>query len=330
MTRVYKHTFVFYAVLITVGLAVLTLSMALGRSVTGPVFGLSTGQAETDWLILTQIRLPRTLLLLVCGAVLGMAGALLQGLLRNPLAEPGVLGTSSSAALGSVLAIYFFTGFSNPFLISVAGIIGASVSLAVLYQMAIRQSTMSTVILAGVAINALSAALISLALNLAPDPFAATEIMTWLMGSVADREMRLIVWILPFVAIGVVFMLLCAPALNALSLGEATAASLGIHLKRAQLFGIGGAGIAVGACCSISGNIAFVGLIVPHLVRPFFQTPGQLMLPSALAGVVLLTLADCLIRLMPMGPEIKLGVLTALLGVPFFIYLVMSMRERYA
>jgi len=311
-------------------LLAIALSLSLGRSISGPVLGLNSGNSASDWLILFEIRIPRTLLLILCGASLGLAGALLQGLLRNPLAEPGILGTSGSAALGSVLVIYFATGIPNPFLISLAGIFGAVLSLGLLYQLALRHSSMSTVILAGVAINALSAALIALALNLAPDPFAITEIMTWLMGSVSDRELRLSLWLVPFVLVGLALMLSCRQAINALSLGDDTATSLGINLKRTKILAILGAGIAVGACTSITGSIGFIGLIVPHLLRPFVQhQAGKLLIPSALGGILLLTVADILVRLTPSGPELKLGVVTALLGVPFFLYLIVVFRSKY-
>lgn len=319
-----------YLILSLLVILLVILSLSLGRSVSGIVFGLNSGNVASDYLIFTEIRLPRTLLLVLCGASLGMAGAVLQGLLRNPLAEPGIVGTSASAALGAVLLIYFGSGFKNPFLISIAGITAALISLTLLYRLAVRDHSVTTIILAGVAINTLSAAMISLALNLAPDPFAATEIMTWLMGSVTDRELDLIIWILPFVVVGLLLMLASARALDALSLGNDTAFSLGFSIKRTTLLAISGAGIAVGACTSISGSIGFIGLVVPHLLRPFTQQhAGRLLLPSALGGIILISAADILIRLIPSGPELKLGVVTALLGVPFFLYLVLQLRYRF-
>lgn len=316
-----------YIALLAIVAVLIILSFMLGNSISGVVFGLASGDPQTDYLIFREIRLPRTLLLVLCGASLGMAGAVLQGLFRNPLAEPGIIGTSASASLGAVLLIYFGSGFNHPFLVSLAGIVGAYISLTVLYQLIRRNHSMTTIILTGVAINSLSAALIALSLNLAPDPFAATEIMTWLMGSVTDRELGLVFWLLPFVIFGILLMLLSSKALDALTLGNDTATSLGFNIKRTSLFAVSGAGIAVGACTSITGAIGFIGLIVPHILRQFVQhKPGKLLLPSALGGVALLTASDMMVRLLPAGPELKLGVITALLGVPFFLYIIINYR----
>ncbi len=314
--------------LLLFGLLCLTASVSL---LSGDLhsFGLPSAQKPVlRNLILFEIRLPRLLLAMLIGFTLGLAGAVLQGLLRNPLAEPGIIGVSGGAALGAVIVIYFNLAGLGSLFLPLGGILGATLSMALLYLLAGRgRGNLYTLILAGIAINTLSAALTALALNLAPSPFALSEILFWLMGSVANRSMQHVWLITPFVIIGCTALFLCARGLDALTLGEQAAASLGIHVKRLKLVVILGAGLAVGASVSVAGAIGFVGLIVPHLMRRHVgHRPGALLLPSALAGATLLVFADLLVRLLPTGVELKLGVMTALFGAPFFIYLVLTRK----
>jgi iron complex transport system permease protein len=264
---------------------------------------------------------------LLVGAMLGLAGAVLQGYLRNPLAEPSVLGASNAAALGAVVAIYFGLAELHGAVLPILAILSGLGALALLFALAGRSESPLTLILAGIAVSTLAGACISLALNLAPNPFAAMEIMTWLLGSIENRTIGH-VWIaLPCVAIGALLLAGSGRALDALSLGEDGAKSLGIDLGRIRLRILIGVAIGVGGAVAVSGSIGFVGLIVPHLIRPFTdRSPSAILLPSMLAGAALLTLADVAVRLIPTQNELKLGVVTAFLGVP--VFLVHLLRER--
>ncbi len=278
-------------------------------------------------LIVTDLRLPRAVLACLVGASLGLSGAVLQGLTRNPLAEPGLLGVTAGAALGAVIAIYF--GMTALFDVTgpVMGLIGALGASALTFALGRRGGTIALV-LAGAAVSGFAGALISLALNLAPNPYAAYEIMTWLMGSLTDRSWDHVVMILPFVVVGCAMLAFTARALDALSLGEAQAQSLGTDLGRLQVFAILGTALAVGAATSATGAIGFVGLIAPHMIRPFVgHQPSRILLPSALLGAVLLLSADIATRLIHIGPELKIGVFTSLIGTPFFFWLVVRLRK---
>ncbi|WP_447756064.1 FecCD family ABC transporter permease [Sphingopyxis fribergensis] len=278
-------------------------------------------------IILFDLRLPRTILALAVGAMLGLAGAALQGYLRNPLAEPSVLGTSNAAALGGVAAIYFGLAEIHPVVLPLLATGGALVSLALLFVLAGKAESPLTLILAGIAVGTLAVAGTSLALNLSPNPFAAMEIMTWLLGSLENRSFDH-VWIaLPCIAIGMAMLLWNGRALDALTLGEDAAQALGTDLRKTRLRLLIGTAIGVGGAVAVSGAIGFVGLIVPHLIRPLTdRSPSAILLPSAIGGAALLTLADLGVRIIPTTNELKLGVVTAFLGVP--VFLVHLMRER--
>ena len=306
-------------------------SLSIGRNA-GPVLdtlitsnALSSGLIE---IILLEVRLPRTLLALLTGATLGLTGAALQGLFRNPLAEPGVIGVSSSAVLGAVMVLYYGIANNLIFALPAGGIAGAVVGLLFLYLLAGKRCDITTLILAGVAISAISSAATSLALNMAPSPYAALEILFWLMGSVADRSMDQVWVALPFMAVGAILLLTTGRGLDALSIGEKGAQSLGVNLNTLRFRIIAGTALSVGAAVSVTGAIGFIGLVVPHLLRPLARhQPGKLLIPSALGGACLLMAADIVVRLMPPGPELKLGVITAMIGAPFFLWLVFHLRE---
>ena len=277
--------------------------------------------------VLLELRLPRALLGLGVGAMLGLAGAALQGYLRNPLAEPSVLGASNAAALGAVIALYFGLAELHPAILPLLAIAGALVSLWLLFLLAGRSESPLTLILAGIAVATVAGAGISLALNLSPNPFAAMEIMSWLLGSLEDRAFNHVWLALPCLAIGIALLLGNGRALDALTLGEDGARALGVDLQRVRLQLLVGVAIGVGGAVAVSGAIGFVGLIVPHLVRPLTdRSPSAVLLPSALAGAALLALADVAVRLIPTSSELKLGVVTAFIGVP--VFLVHLMRER--
>lgn len=307
-----------------------TASLALGPVKLAPDRILATLAGHGDRIahaIVIDLRLPRMVLGLLVGAMLGLAGAVLQGYLRNPLAEPSVLGASNAAALGAVVALYFGLSELHPVVLPLMAIAMALAALALLFVLAGRSESPLTLILAGIAVSTLAGAGISLALNLSSNPFAAMEIMTWLLGSIENRTINH-VWIaLPCIVVGGALLLGGGPTLDALSLGEDGARSLGVDLTRARLRILVGVAIGVGGAVAVSGSIGFVGLIVPHLIRPFTdRSPSAILLPSALAGAALLTLADVAVRLIPTQNELKLGVITAFLGVP--VFLIHLMRER--
>lgn len=288
-------------------------------------------QSDTAWLIVQDIRLPRLLLGLLVGATLGLAGAVLQGLLRNPLADPSVIGVSSGAAFGAVCVFYFGFMQYGQFMLPLGGMLGAVLSLAALYVLAGRNPDVTTLILAGVAINSFTAAMTALALNLAPNPYAAMEILFWLMGSLADRSLQDLYWIAPFILLGWILLLNVARALDSLSLGEEVATSLGFNMGWIKVQIMLGVALCVGAAVALSGNIGFIGLIIPHLCRPLVaHQPSRLLVVSALAGALLLLAADLVVRLISLNSgELKLGVVTALLGAPFFLWLIIKRRSAW-
>jgi iron complex transport system permease protein len=322
---------------LSLGLAALllvaaALSLVVGRGGVLLLPGFAPGDAdelEIALKILWEIRLPRMLLGLAVGATLGLTGAALQGLLRNPLAEPGLLGVGSGAAFGAVLIFYFGAAAGGTLALPLAGVAGALATLAVLYALAGRDPSVMSLILAGVALNAFFAALTSLALSLAPSPFAALEIVFWMMGSLADRSFDHLALAGPLMVLGVVLIVLAQRLLDALTLGEDTAGSLGLNVALGKAQIVAGTALAVGAAVSVSGVIGFVGLVVPHILRPYTGgQPSELLLPSALGGAVLLTVADILTRLLAPGPEIQIGVVTAMLGAPFFLHLLLRLRRE--
>ena len=288
-----------------------------------------SGSATLPGLILVDIRLPRVLLCVLVGGILGLSGAVLQGLLRNPLAEPGLLGVSSGASLGAVIAIYYgFAGASalaTPLFALLGGLLTASLALALA-----RGGGTLALILAGAAVSSLAGAGISLALNLAPNPYAAYEIMTWLMGSLADRSWDQVRLAAPFILAGAVALMFTTRPLDALALGEAQAESLGIDVARTRLLALFGTALGVGAATAVAGAIGFVGLIAPHIVRPLVgHRPGRTLLPATLAGALIVVVADTVVRSVRFeGPELRLGVLTSIVGAPFFLWLVLDLRRR--
>lgn len=327
-----------YGILLSIlgALAVLLLglSLAIGYA------PLDMGVALHDWwhgtaslpaLVLVDLRMPRAVLGLTVGFTLGLTGAAMQGFLRNPLADPGVIGVSGMAALGAV--IIFYSGLAGAFLLALplGGIAGATIAVVALYALAGRGSSTTVLILAGVSITAFSGALTSLALNLSPSPYAALEIMFWLMGSLAERSVVHLELALPLTVVGWLLVLSTARGLDALLLGEDTATSLGIHLGHLRLRLVMGTALAVGSAVAVSGAVGFVGLIVPHLLRPLVgHRPGRLLLASGLGGASLTLLADITVRLLDTRPELKLGVVTALVGAPFLFWLIWRLRREVA
>jgi len=307
-------------------LVVLTLaSISFGTTSVRPadLFAVDSTRAALAWSVIVEIRLPRTLLALLTGGSLGLSGAVLQGLLRNPLADPGILGISAVASLGAVLAFYF-----GLWSVAAGGVTGGLLAALLLIGLAGRRAGTLTLLLAGVALSSFAVALTALALNLAPSPLAAYEMMFWLLGSVADRSWSHLQIVTPLILLGWGLLLATRRGLTALALGEDVAHSLGIDLPRLRLLAITGTACCVGAAVAVAGSIGFVGLVVPHLLRAWVgHDPGRLLIASGLGGAALLLAADLAIRVMAQGPELKLGVATALVGAPFFLWQVLRMRE---
>lgn len=280
-------------------------------------------------MVMHEIRLPRALLGLMIGATLGLSGAVLQGFLRNPLAEPGILGISSAAALGAVLTIYTGVSAIFPLALPLAGLAGAFTAVLLIRAMAGVNGSTLTLILAGVAVSAFAGAMSTLVLNLSPNPFAALEIVFWMLGSLTDRSIVHVWLAAPFMIFGWMVMALCARALDALSLGDGAAASLGIDMRRTQFLAVFGTACSVGAATAVAGAIGFIGLVVPHMLRPLVgAVPSRLLPASALGGAWMLLTADILVRLIAPERDLKLGVLTALVGAPFFLWLVWRVRGK--
>ncbi|TGD43852.1 iron ABC transporter permease [Pseudotabrizicola sediminis] len=280
-------------------------------------------------MVMREIRLPRAILAVMIGVSLGLSGAAMQGFLRNPLAEPGLIGVSSSAALGAVLALQ--SGFAMAFTLALpfAALLGAVIGVAMILFLAGPGGGAFTLILAGIALSALTAALTSLLLNLSPNPFAANEIVFWMMGSLADRSFDHVWMALPIMAFGWLALARTGRGLEALTLGEDAAASMGFDLSRLRLVLLGGVAASVGAATAVAGAIGFVGLVVPHVLRPLVGgSSSRLLLASALGGAALLLAADVAVRLVLPGRDLKLGVVMALVGAPISLHLIWRMRGQ--
>ena len=310
-------------------LFLVSLSIGPVRLSLGTVIeALVGGGTDVQRTIVQEIRLPRAILAATIGAMHGLAGAALQGLLRNPLAAPSLFGAPQAAAFGAVLVIALGVADTLSYALPLSAIAMAFVSVFVLLAVAGRNANLLLLILAGLALSSLAGAATSLALNLAPNPFASLEISFWLLGSLEDRSFHHVTLALPFMAVGAALLLMRGEAFRVLSLGEEAAQSLGVDVGHLRLQVILGVALGVGAAVAVSGTIGFIGLIVPHLMRPLVgYDPGRLLLPSALAGGALLLAADIAVRLIPSTTGIKVGVLTALIGVPFFLYLVVRQRR---
>ena len=310
---------VLFALSVMIGPAGLALSDTLRA--------LFLGQGEAATLVMREIRLPRAILAVMVGASLGLAGAAMQGYLRNPLAEPGLIGVSGSAALGAVISLQ--TGFAAVYWLALpaSALAGAVVAVLLILLLAGPRGSSLTLILAGIAISALAGALTTLALNLSPNPFAASEVVFWMMGSLADRSFDHVAIALPFMLVGWVLLLSLGRSLDALTLGEDAAASLGLPTGRVRMVLVLGVASCVGAATAVAGAIGFVGLVVPHILRPFVGArPSALLWVSALGGAVMVLAADLAVRLILPERDLKLGVLMAIIGAPFFLHLIYKTR----
>lgn len=317
-------------VLLTALTALFLLSVIIGPAgitLADTLRALVWGQGEAATLVMREIRLPRAILAVMVGASLGLAGAAMQGYLRNPLAEPGLIGVSGSAALGAVIVLQ--TGLAAAWWLALpfAALGGALASVLLILLLAGPRGSSLTLILAGIAISALAGAMTTLVLNLSPNPFAASEVVFWMMGSLSDRSFDH-VWIaLPFMVIGWVLLLSLGRPLDVLTLGEDAAATMGLATGRTRLVLVLGIAACVGAATAVAGAIGFVGLVIPHILRPFVGArPSSLLWASALGGAVMVLAADLAVRLILPDRDLKLGVLMAIIGAPFFLHLIYKTR----
>lgn len=289
------------------------------------IAALFGGGEPGDRLIVWAIRMPRALAAFLVGAALGISGAALQGLLRNPLAEPGVLGVSASASLAASFALYSGLVALSPWILPLAAIFGALIATALLTLAAIRTQSAVTLILIGVGLSSFAGAAMSLLMNLAPNPFSLADMINWMLGSVANRSFAEIALALPFLVAGSAFLLATRRGLTALTLGEEAASGIGLDLTRQRIAVVVGAGLATGASVSLAGAIGFVGIIAPHLVRPLVgHDPARSLIPSALLAGLILVLADIAVRIG--GDTLNLGVVAALIGAPAFVWIAMQRR----
>jgi iron complex transport system permease protein len=320
---------------LSLALTALVVALALVSLMIGPaplsvravVSGLLQGDGVSG-IVVRDIRLPRTLLAGLIGGTFGLAGAALQGLLRNPLAEPALFGAPQAAAAAASLVIAFGLAGATSFAVPVAGIAGALVSIGGLVAIAGRRASLSVTLLAGLALASFAGAATALILNLAPNPYIALEIAFWLLGSLQDRSTDHLLLATPFLIASWLLLAVHARAFRALTLGEDAAASLGVDIDRTRLMVVIGVALGVGAAVAVVGSIGFVGLVAPHLVRRAVGSdPARVLLPAALTGAALLIAADIGVRLVPGAIEVKVGVVTALIGVPFFLAMIFSERR---
>ena len=319
-------------VLLVALIIVAILSLLFGRvdlSVAEIVNALFGNPDDPLTIIVRELRLPRVILGIVVGAAMGLSGAALQGVLRNPLADPGVVGVSASAALGAVIAIHLGAASIWPMLIPIFAMAGALVATFILFIISARESSVLMLILVGIGISSLAMAAISLVMNLAESPMTIRDMIMWMLGSLENRMVSDLLLALPFILFGWLMMINIGQGLNALSVGEDTAQTMGINIKGLKLRVVVGSAISVGAAVAVCGSIGFVGLVVPHMVRALISNePGRILLPSALMGGLLLTLADLVTRIPQLSTDLRLGVVTSLIGAPAFLYIIYQTRKN--
>jgi len=330
MTRMSRDGgIVLLLVLLAFGFAALSFFIGPSNLHAGHLIdGLIHGRG-LDGVIAREIRLPRTGLALVVGAALGASGAALQGLFRNPLASPDVTGVTSCAGLGAVIALYLGFAAVSPALLPAFAIAGALASAGILFILSRAGAGTLALVLAGVAISSLAVALTALVLTFAKNPYAMSEMVLWMMGSLKDRTLTDLAYAAPLTLLGIALLLTTMRGLDALTLGEEAAQSLGIDVASVRSRVVIGVALATGAATAAAGAISFVGLVVPHLLRPFTgYRPSQLILPSALGGAALVAASDVLVRSIDPGEQLRLGVVTALIGAPFFLWLILRLRRE--
>jgi iron complex transport system permease protein len=318
------------ALLTLTAVAALLAACLLGSTPLPParlLAALTGSGAPGDTIVVWLIRLPRALAAFLAGAALGMSGAALQGLLRNPLAEPGVLGVSACATLAATVALYYGIVGALPFALPAAAILGAVLATALIAGVALRTSSVTTLILVGVGISSFAGAVMALLLNMAPNPFSLADMINWTMGSVANRSFAEVGAAAPFLLLGGGMLVASRRGLSALTLGEEAAAAIGLDVRRQRLWVVLGAGVATGASVALAGAIGFVGIVAPHLVRPWVgHDPARSVVPAGLLAGTMLVVADIGVRVMPTTNELRLGVVAALVGAPLFVLIAARRR----
>ena len=324
---------VLMASLAAAGLAAIGAACLLGSTPLGMervLAALAGGASPGDRIVVWEIRLPRAAAALTAGAALGASGAALQGLLRNPLAEPGVLGVSATASLAATGVLYYGLAGASAFVMPVAAIAGALAATALLTLAAVRVGSAVTLILIGVGLSSFAGALMALLMNLAPNPFSLADMLNWTLGTVANRSLDDILLAAPFCGLGLALLAAARRSLSALTLGEEAAAGVGVDLARTRRLVVVGAGLATGASVSIAGAIGFVGIVAPHLVRPLVaHDPARTLVPAALLAGLILVVADVGVRLAPTDTELRLGVVAALIGAPVFAWIAARRRRAH-
>jgi len=322
--------FLIPALLLASALAIFA-ALLLGSTPMAPgrVLAALLGAAEVaERTVVWQVRLPRALAAYTVGMALGASGAALQGLLRNPLAEPGVLGVSASASLGATFTLYYGFMALSPWLLPAAAVAGALLATILIAAAAIRTASVVTLILVGVGLSSFAGAIMSLLMNLAPNPFSLSDMINWMLGSVANRSFPDIAFSAPFIAAGMAVLYSARRGLWALTLGEEAAAGVGLDLRRQRLLIVAGAGLATGGAVAMAGAIGFIGIVAPHIVRPLVRhDPGRALVPAALLAGLILVLADIGVRRLPTENELKLGVVAAIIGAPAFVWIAMRRRS---
>ena len=309
--------------LVAAGLLLVLLAAAALLLPWAPLQALAAADPALARLVLIELRLPRLLLALGYGATLGICGAALQAIFANPLASPDITGSSSGAALGAVLGSYFL-GLTGPLPLALCGAAGALLALLLLLAVAGRRTDPLGLLLAGLAISLVAGALTSLALALAPSPFAFYDSFAWLMGSLEDRSLPQAAAALLPAALAASWLTTRGPVLDRLALGEDVLAAGGHDPVRLRRGVVAASAVAVGACVSVCGAVGFVGLVATIAARRLVRGhPGRALLPAALLGALLLTGADLLTRLAPLGRTVPLGVVTAAIGTPLFLWVLL-------
>jgi iron complex transport system permease protein len=317
--------------LVTASLLALFAACLLGSTPMSPERVLAAffgGGDAGDRLVIWQIRLPRALAAYMVGASLGISGAALQGLLRNPLAEPGVLGVSATASLAATFSLYYGLVALSPWILPLSAILGALAATGLITLAAIRTRSVVTLILIGVGLSSFAGAAMSLLMNLAPNPFSLADMINWMLGSVANRSFREIGLAAPFILVGAAILLASRRGLSALTLGEEAASGVGLNLRAQRILTVLGAGLATGGSVALAGAIGFVGIVAPHVIRPFVgHDPARSLVPSAMFAGLILVLADIGVRIIPTSNELKLGVVAALIGAPAFVWIAIRRRS---
>ncbi|WP_455479742.1 FecCD family ABC transporter permease [Bartonella sp. B23] len=295
----------------------------------------SVSSRTRDYLILIDIRLPRIILGLLVGSSLAISGVLMQGLFRNPLADPGIVGVSAGAGLGAVLAIVVDIAFPSslapflePYKVIIGAFLGSLLSTMFLYTIATHHNftSIATMLLAGIALGALSSAVVGTLIFIANDQ-QLRDITFWNLGSLAAATWLKVLLILPFICIGLLFSPLLSRALNALALGESVAGHVGFQIQWIKNITIFLVALMCGSAVAVSGGIGFIGIVVPHILRQLIGSNHYYLIPcSALLGAALLIFADTFARLIVAPAELPIGIVTALFGAPFFLWILICKR----